>query len=194
MDNVEIKKSNLEAAYKQADDNTKKLLATLFGDAVTAKDDRPVTERIKTFEDAMAALDSNHPFVCDFRAFCAQSDDISPDMLANLKLRIICAALNEGWEPEFTEEETRYYPWFWLYTQAELDDMGDREKQERRMIDTADYVTEYAGFGYAYSSSAPSDATAYFGSRLCLRSSDLAVYCGKQFIKLWADFNLTKKK
>ena len=73
MDNVEIKKSNLEAAYKQADDNTKKLLATLFGDAVTAKDDRPVTERIKTFEDAMAALDSNHPFVCDFRAFCAQS-------------------------------------------------------------------------------------------------------------------------
>ena len=61
MDNVEIKKSNLEAAYKQADDNTKKLLATLFGDAVTTKDDRPVTERIKTFEDAMAALDSNHP-------------------------------------------------------------------------------------------------------------------------------------
>ena len=89
MDNVEIKKSNLEAAYKQADDNTKKLLATLFGDAVTTKDDRPVTERIKTFEDAMAALDSNHPFVCDFRAFCAQSDDISPDMLAYLKLRII---------------------------------------------------------------------------------------------------------
>lgn len=194
MDNVEIKKSNLEAAYKQADDNTKKLLATLFGDAVTAKDDRPVTERIKTFEDAMAALDSNHPFVCDFRAFCAQSDDISPDMLANLKLRIICAALNEGWEPEFTEEETRYYPWFWLYTQAELDDMGDREKQERRMIDTADYVTEYAGFGAAGSTDAPSTTGAYLGSRLCLRSSDLAVYCGKQFIKLWADFNLTKKK
>ena len=114
-------------------------------------------------------------------------------MLANLKLRIICAALNEGWEPEFTEEETRYYPWFWLYTQAELDDMGDREKQERRMIDTADYVTEYAGFGYAPSSNAPSAANATVGSRLCLRSSDLAVYCGKQFIKLWADFNLPRK-
>ena len=193
MDNVEIKKSNLEAAYKQADDNTKKMLATLFGDAVTAKDDRPVTERIKTFEDAMAALDSNHPFVCDFRAFCAQSDDISPDMLAYLKLRIICAALNEGWEPEFTEEETRYYPWFWLYTQEELDNMGDGEKQERRMIDTADYVTEYAGSGCAYSFNAPSYTSAFFGSRLCLRSSDLAVYCGKQFIKLWVDFNLIRK-
>ena len=36
MDNVKIKKSNLEAANKQADDNTKKLLATLFGDAAMA--------------------------------------------------------------------------------------------------------------------------------------------------------------
>ena len=134
MDNVEIKKSNLEAAYKQADDNTKKLLATLFGDAVTTKDDRPVTERIKTFEDAMAALDSNHPFVCDSRAFCAQSDNISPDMLAYLKLRIICAALNEGWEPQFTEDEWRYYPWFYLYTQAELDDMGNGENMRASAV------------------------------------------------------------
>ena len=114
-------------------------------------------------------------------------------MLAYLKLRIICAALNEGWEPQFTEDEWRYYPWFYLYTQAELDDMGNGEKQERRMIDTADYVTEYAGFGYAYSHYAPSHTPAGVGSRLCLRSSDLAIYCGKQFIKLWADFNLTRK-
>ena len=67
------------------------------------------------------------------------------------------------------------------------------EKQERRMIDTADYVTEYAGFGCASSDYAPSSTNARFGSRLCLRSSDLAIYCGKQFIKLWADFNLTRK-
>ena len=71
--------------------------------------------------------------------------------------------------------------------------MGNGEKQERRMIDTADYVTEYAGFGCASSDYAPSSTNARFGSRLCLRSSDLAIYCGKQFIKLWADFNLTRK-
>ena len=72
--------------------------------------------------------------------------------------------------------------------------MGDGEKQERRMIDTGDYVTEYAGFGYAYSNNAPSYTIANVGSRLCLRSSDLAIYCGKQFINLWADFYLIKKK
>lgn len=198
MDNVEIKKSNLEAAYKQADDNTKKLLATLFGDAVTTKDDRPVTERIKTFEDAMAALDSNHPFVCDFRAFCAQSDDISsddisPDMLAHLKLRIICAALNEGWEPQFIEDEYRWYPWHWLYTQSEIDGMDDSEKKDCRMIDIGDYQTEYAGFGFAHSIDAPSYSGAFLGPRLCLKSSELASYCGKQFIEIWADFRLIRR-
>lgn len=198
MDNVEIKKSNLEAAYKQADDNTKKLLAKLFGDAVTTKDDRPVTERIKTFEDALHTLGDKHPLVVQYKEifdnFLAGAEaSNSNDLLAYMKLRIICAALNEGWEPQFTEDEWRYYPWFFLYTQAELDDMGDGEKQERRMIDTGDYVTEYAGFGCAYSSDAPSRTDATVGSRLCLRSSDLAIYCGKQFINLWADFYLTRK-
>lgn len=190
MDNVEIKKTNLEAAYKQADDNTKKLLATLFGDAVTATDNRPVTERIKTFEDACKELGDEHPLVKEWNYW---QGCCSADLAAYLKLRIICAAINEGWEPQFTEDEWRYYPWFYLYTQAELDDMGDGEKQERRMIDTGDYVTEYAGFGYANSKYAPSYTSANIGSRLCLRSSDLAIYCGKQFIKLWADFNLIKK-
>ena len=97
MDNVEIKKSNLEAAYKQADDNTKKLLTTLFGDAVTTKDDRPVTERIKTFEDACKELGEEHPLVKEWN--CWQGC-CSADLAAYLKLRIICAALNEGWEPQ----------------------------------------------------------------------------------------------
>lgn len=184
MDNVEIKKTNLEAAYKQADDNTKKLLATLFGDAVTATDNRPVTERIKTFEDACKELGDEHPLVKEWNYW---QGCCSADLAAYLKLRIICAAINEGWEPQFTEDEWRYYPWFYL------DDMGDVEKKERRMIDTGDYVTEYAGICAAYSSYAPSASDASFGVRLCLRSSDLAIYCGKQFIKLWADFNLIKK-
>jgi hypothetical protein len=198
MDNVEIKKSNLEAAYKQADDNTKKLLATLFGDAVTTKDDRPVTERIKTFEDAMAALGSNHPFVCDFRAFCAQSDDISsddisPDMLAYLKLRIICAALNEGWKPQFIENEYRWYPWFFLWTSEELYEKSEKWKQERHLISTGDFHTGYDGIAYAYSYYVPSITHSTTGSRLCLKNEALAEYCGKQFIELWADFSLIRK-
>lgn len=191
MSDLTISRENVIKNYKASDDNTKKTLEAIFGkDLFKPKD---ITERIKTFEDAMAELDSNHPFICEYRALCAKSDDISPDLLAYLKLRIICAALNEGWEPKFTEYEWRYYPWFFLYTQKELNDMDDSDKKEYRMIDTGDYQTEYAGFGYASLTFSASHTYARNGSRLCLRSRELAEYCGKQFIKLWADFNLIRK-
>ena len=35
--------------------------------------------------------------------------------------------------------------------------------------------------------------SAVFDSRLCFKSEALATYCGQQFIKLWADFNMIKK-
>lgn len=110
-----------------------------------------------------------------------------------MKLRIICAALNEGWEPQFTEDEWRYYPWYWLYTQKEIKDMDEDEKTDRRLMSTGDYQTGYAGLAFANSYNAPSSTTARIGSRLCLKSDTLAVYCGKQFINIWADFCLIRK-
>jgi len=192
---MELQIENIIAAYNTADDNGKNLLRTMFPNLEFERDKqaekRPITERIKTFEDACKELGEEHLFVKQYNS--NEMADVDTDLDAYLKLRIICAALNEGWKPEFTEDECRYYPWFYLYTQADLDDMEDSEKKERRMIDTGDYQTEFAGFGYAYSFDAPSDTTADIGSRLCLRTSDLAVYCGKQFIELWTDFNLIRK-
>jgi hypothetical protein len=198
METIEIQKSNLQAAYAAADESGKSLLRNLFPDADLNKDNRPVTERIKTFDDALKELGDKHPLVLQYKECFdnyldgAKNEDVA-DIVAYLKLRIIVAALNEGWKPEFTEDEWRWYPWFYLYTQEELDDMEDLEKKDHRIIDTGDYQTEYAGFGCACSYYAPSIALAYFGSRLCLRSSELAVYCGKQFIKIWADYNLIRK-
>lgn len=62
------------------------------------------------------------------------------------------------------------------------------------MIDTGDYETEYCGFGGALSNGVPSSASAHFGSRLCLKNSELASYCGKQFISIWADFNIVRRR
>lgn len=192
---MELQIENIIAAYNTADDNSKNLLRTMFpnvefeGDKQA--DNRPVTERIKSYEDACRELGIKP---IDTRV-CNQVGDLILDdnTIAYMKLRTIVEALNEGWKPEFTKDEWRYYPWFYLYTQAELDGMSDWEKQERRMIDTAEYVTEYAGFGYAYSAYDTSKATARVSSRLCLHSRELAMYCGKQFIGIWADFNLIRK-
>ena len=201
MNTKEFKQPSLEQvqeAFRNAGSNPEiqTLLRTLYGDAVEV-DNRPVTERIKSFEDALDALEvraangdnTAKMLYDDWHNVTTDSDDL----IAFLKLRIVCAALNEGWEPKHTEDEVRYYPWHWLYTQDELNDMREEEKIRRCMLPTGEYQTEFAGFGCARSSSAPSGTSANVGSRLCLRSDELAVYCGKQFIKLWADFKLIHK-
>lgn len=195
---MEIKKENLLKALNTGSDSVKETILAIFPElkeeAAQKADKRPVTERIKTFEDACEVLGNNHPFIQAYK--CWENDGVNnqTDIDAYLKLRIICEALNEGWEPKFTEDEWRYYPWFYLYTQQELDDMDDDEKQERHMIDTGDYETESCGFGSASSSDVPSNTFARIGSRLCLKNSELATYCGKQFISIWADFNLVRRR
>ena len=188
---IGIKKSNVLATYKTArendDINVMCALESLFGkDMFKPKD---ITERVKTFEDACRELGKSHPLVCQYNAI----DDVDTNLNAYLKLRIICAALNEGWEPKFYRDETRYYPWFWLYTKEEIDEMSADDSKERNMISTDGYQTEYAGFACAGSSVAPSGSAAYFGSRLCLKSVTLAQYCGRQFTDIWADFLLIRK-
>lgn len=194
---IAIKRENVLAAYETARKtcaySTMKALEALFGkDTFKPKD---VRERIRTFKDAMSELGDKHPLVIQYNEIfdnflegaAAQN---SSDIIAYLKLRIICAALNEGWEPKFTEGEWRYYPWFCLYTQDEINNMDEQEKQARNLMFTGDYITDFAGFSSARSDNAPSYTHATLGSRLCLKSEELATYCGKQFIDIWADFAL----
>lgn len=188
---IEIKKSNVLASYEEARKANAaaymKFLENLFGKELFKPKD--VRDRIKTFEDAMMALGEEHPLVREWHL----GENLSPDLEAYLQLRVIVAALNEGWEPQFTEDEERYYPWHWLYTRKEIDNMEASELKERNMVSTEKYQTDYAGFASANSYSTPSLTLTYFGSRLCLKSDALAEYCGKQFTDIWADFLLIRK-
>lgn len=60
-------------------------------------------------------------------------------------------------------------------------------------MSTGEYQTGFAGLAFANSHYAPSTTNALVGSRLCLKSDTLAVYCGKQFINIWVDFCLIRK-
>lgn len=193
---MEIKIENAKAALKTADESVKKVLLALLPELkeTEAQTDanRPITERVKTFEDACRELGEDHPFVLAYQNTNLRDPEVAEenrDILAYMKLRIIAAALNEGWEPQFTEDEWRWYPWFTLWTEEELSEKSDEWKADRHLISTGDF----AGFAFAYSPTAPSNANTTVGSRLCFKSEALATYCGKQFISLWADFNLIKK-
>lgn len=189
---IEIEKNKLMEAYKAANDEQKEFLTNLYGKEVFKSAD--VRERIKTFEDACRELDSrceeNHPLVSEFEAlqgyFC-ENDNISKDVLAYLKLRIICAALNEGWEPTFANEEYRWYPWFVIYTKDELARM-DEEKRRRVVGRSYSIASAYGGLVVAYAYYASSVSGSYGGSRLAFKSEELADYAGKQFIEIYADF------
>lgn len=199
---METSKENIIKAYNIAKetgaDSTCKVLEAIYPDIdFTPRDNRPVTERIKTFEDACEELGEDHLYVQMFRDIFNKSEkagaNVNIDVVSYLKLRIITAALNEGWEPQFTEDEWRWYLWFTLWTEEELSSKSEEWKQERHLQTLGEYVTEYAGLAYANSNNTPSIPYAHFGSRLCFKSYTLADYAGKQFINLWMDFCLIRK-
>lgn len=145
--------------------------------------EKDVRKRIKTFEDACREIG------IDAEAW--NRDKISlglePDVLAFLKLRIIVKALNEGWEPQFTEDECRYYPWFILYTREEYNKLDEEEKS--RVVYRSYYnAGALGGVSCACANHDSSYANAFVGVRLAFKTSELAAYCGRQFLDIWADF------
>lgn len=189
-DNIEIKKQNIINAYRNGNDEQKAFLVNLFGNDI-AEEAKPknIMERVRTFEDACRTLGEEHPMVLAYQNTKIHITDYfgTDDVIAYLKLRIICAALNEGWEPKFTTDEYRWFTWFELFTQQELDDMSE-EQRSRVVARSYSYAHAIGGVACANAVSAASVAFTSYGSRLAFKSKELAEYCGKQFIDIWADF------
>lgn len=189
-DNIEIKKQNIINAYRNGNDEQKAFLVNLFGNDI-AEEAKPknIMERVRTFEDACRTLGEEHPMVLAYQNTKIHITDYfgTDDVIAYLKLRIICAALNEGWEPKFTTDEYRWFTWFELFTQQELDDMSE-EQRSRVVARSSSYACAHGGVAFASACYAASSAHSSYGSRLAFKSKELAEYCGKQFIDIWADF------
>lgn len=154
----------------------------------------PITERVKTLEDAVKILGEDHSFVKQLDAVTDTilADEYGIDVIAYLKLRIITAALNEGWEPQFTEDECRYYPWYNPYTQEEWDELDEEIKKKSVPFGGDDYKMD-TDLVYATSLVATSNECVDFASRLCFKTDELARYAGRQFAYLYADFYLIRK-
>ena len=165
---------------------------------VDEKDNRPVTERIKTFEDACNELGEENVLVQAYRTAefntSGNQNDVS-DVVAYLKLRVIAEALNEGWEPQFMKDEYRCYPWFYFYTQREIDKMDEEKKKTMWLFGGASHDGAGCGLAVANSNDAWSlsnDAwslsSANVSARLAVKSEALAKYFGQQFIDIWSDY------
>ena len=187
---------NIKAAYEAADENGKKMLRALYPAVFIqsqkrAESNRPVTERIKTFDDAYHELGETHPLVQQLNLFehhLADHLDGMDDVLAYLKMRIVVAALNEGWAPDFgNKDEYKWYPWFYILTEEEYNDLDDDAKCS--VVGRAySYAYAYGGLVFSYAENVSSYSNTYCCARLAFKSKELAIYAGQQFGDLWASF------
>ena len=199
MSKIEISKQNLEAAYKVADENGKKLLDALFGKA--AKANTPNLDdykSIKTYEDACEALGLT-PIYSDKepkRAVCEHINehwdyrqDMPKHIIALMKLETISRALwGRNWEPKPDAEGSKrfWFPWFALWTKDEIKNLD--EHQRGALLSAYAHTGADAGFGYLITSNRSSYAAANFGFRLCQETDEKALYFGTQFVELWAEY------
>ena len=195
-DIIEIKKSDLQGLFKIltnypqiSKEQVINEMTKAFGEEALKSQD--IKERIKTFEDAVNAIGEDHPIVAQYKTINSafKEADNNLHLFAYTRLAIIAEALNEGWRPEYTEDEYRYYPWFGLYTQEEYDDMDDEDKERCRFVGrSSGSASAGGGLVCAVADGGSAGSSAVFGSRLAFKSRELAIYCGKQFIEIWINY------
>ena len=180
-----IKKENVMKAYDKATSAQKELLENLFGKEMFQPKD--ITERVKTFEDAVAILGNDNQAVVDYHALC--NTTCTKDILAFAKLRVIVEALNEGWKPTFRKDEYRYYLCFRIYSEEEYDNFDEYYKNRCSIVGVS-YGNSNAVSRFVYMSVYDASASLYAnsGSRLSFKTRELAEYCGMQFFDIWADY------
>lgn len=204
---VEIYESNLNAAYKVANENGGDERMIRLLDALT---DKTATEdncpkpslddykTIQSYEDACEALGEN-PILSEDRekALCAKfldhwdyRQDMPKHIIALMKLETISRALwgrNFQPKPDGKGSQILWYPWFALYTQEEVNGMDEDRRGALLAAGATDGAD--AGFGSLYTVHRSSGANAHIGFRLCQETKEKAEYFGKKFIKLWAEYH-----
>lgn len=188
---IEVKVEDIKRVFDEANDNVRNCILNLFPQI---KEDLQITDRVKTFEDACRELGEDHPFVLAYQNtnLCdPEVADDNKDVLAYLKLRIITAALNEGWTPQLVEDERRYFPYFHICSEEEIIRMSEEEKTSLVYLSDC-YASALVSVSFAYYDTAY--VSAAIASLLAFKTEELAEYAGKQFIDLWTYFCFTKKK
>lgn len=194
---IVVTEVEVEAALKAAkSQEVKDVLAALF----CKPENKPNLDdykSIKTYEDACVALGCK-PMNFDTLAMVELSADPNvgsipikmPDHIkALMKLETISRALwGKNWEPKPDAEGSKvfWWPWFYLYTQAEIDRMSDKEKGA--LLSATAGTGTSAGFGCLAAYYRSSTASANVGFRLCQETEEKAEYFGRQFRELWAEY------
>ncbi|MDR3141942.1 MAG: hypothetical protein LBU37_09495 [Tannerellaceae bacterium] len=127
--------------------------------AVTKTTPKDIAKSVKTYADACAII-GIEPIVDEVLLKLG----FAKDEIAYRKLKTIAKALNEGWEPDWTNSnQNKYWPWFL-------------------------YNPNSAGLSCALTAHAASHASTSIGSRLCFKTHELAAYARENFRDLYFEY------
>jgi hypothetical protein len=155
METIELNQQELISLYNNANDSGKKLLENKYGKETFVKPN--IMDRVKTAEQAFAIKGIS------IASIIQPNDAI--DEVAYKVLKVIVEILNEGWVPDWkNNNQYKYYPWFDVSSGSGLSCLVCGARDSRSVV----------------------------GSRLCFKSSELAKYAGKQFKKLYEQYFLLK--
>lgn len=187
---IDFSKEQLLSIYRSGGNEARLAIKEALGDEFAST--LPVTERIKTLDDAVSELGEDNPAVKAYRSIkygyaISETDPETADIMAYAALRVIVEALNEGWKPQFTKGEWRWYAWYDLVSPEQIEDMSEEEKC--RVVGRAN-SNAHANGGLVYSGAnyVSSFSYTYSGSRLAFKNEELAEYAAKQFGEIFADF------
>lgn len=187
---IDFSKEQLLSIYRSGGNEARLAIKEALGDEFAST--LPVTERIKTLDDAVSELGEDNPAVKAYRSIkygyaISETDPETADIMAYAALRVIVEALNEGWKPQFTKGEWRWYAWYDLVSPEQIEDMSEEEKC--RVVGRA-VLNAYANGGlvYSFAHNVSTFSFTYNGSRLAFKNEELAEYAAKQFGEIFADF------
>lgn len=190
---ITIKKTDLHKLYNSLTtrpnitrEYVKQELASVFG----KRNLRPtsVKERIQSLNDAIETLGYNHQYVIGYMEAEEALTKVGGDecALAFFALRIIVAALNEGWK--WGGHSSCYLPMFELYPKDVLEDMTDDEAEDIQPVFSRRFPN-IGGMAWKHNIDNMS-LSAYAPACLMLKNEDLARYAAEQFMQYWAKYIL----
>ena len=135
--------------YPGAPDSLKAILEQTFGGKKFFE--QKITDRVKTFEDVLQILGES---------FNVRGGETA-DEIAYRKLKLIARCLNEGWSPDWNDEDQeKYYPWFYMDSDPGF------------------------GLGSVRCHLSVSDV----GSRLCFKTEALAKHAVNHFLDIYKNY------
>ena len=154
-----LTESNARSAYQKASKSKKEWMREMYPDF---NFERGLLERIETYVDACNELGFNPLTISDFSSLPEMDRESS---YAYHQLTIIARVLNEGWEPDYSNEnEYKYYPYF----------VWDNKAAGGSGFSCFDRY-----FGRSYS---------HVGSRLVFKTRELAIHAGKKFNSIYNQY------